>query len=98
MSRRYIYTTTHEQERDDGTIIASVDVRISYDFSPAFAGYFNPVTGVGEPPHGDIIEWVKVEEHDGKCWVKARETIHDWAVALIEEQPERFIENAAEGE
>lgn len=94
MSTRHTYETTYEQTADDGTVTASVDVRITYDYSPAFAGYFNPIDGIGEPPHGPIIGPVKVEERTERGWEKAQRAVDEWATALCDEDPALLIEHA----
>ena len=94
MSTRHIYETTYEQTAEDGTVTASIDVRITYDYSKPFPGYFNHITGDGEPPHGDIVELVKVEERGANGWQKAQRAVDEWATALCDEDPANLIEHA----
>lgn len=94
MSTRHTYETTYEQTADDGTVTASIDVRITYDYSKEFPGYFNPIDGIGEPPHGPIIEPVKIEERGANGWEKAQPAVDAWATSLCDEDPALLIEHA----
>ncbi len=96
MSTRHTYETTYEQTDADGTVTASVDVRITYDYRPETPGYFNPIDGIGEPPCGDIVEVVKVEERTERGWEKAQPAVDAWATALCDEDPAPFIEHATD--
>lgn len=96
MSTRHTYETTYEQTDADGAVTASVDVRITYDYSKAFPGYFNPIDGIGEPPHGDIVELVKVEERGPNGWQKAQRAVDEWASALCDEDPAALIDHATD--
>ena len=39
---------------------AEVEVAVEFSFVPGSAGYFNPVTGAGEPPYGPEIDLLHV--------------------------------------
>ncbi|WP_376960139.1 hypothetical protein ABNQ39_20725 [Azospirillum sp. A26] len=94
MSTRHTYQTTYEQTRDDGTVTASVDVRITYDYSEGRPGYFNAAIGVGEPPTDDEIECVMVEESCPRGWQKAQPAVREWALSLCDEKRDEFAQSA----
>lgn len=96
MSTRHTYETTYEQTDADGTVTASVDVRITYDYRPETPGYFSHITGYGEPPCGAEIEVVKVEERGPAGWEKAQPAVDAWATALCDEDTAPFIEHATD--
>jgi len=84
MSERYVYYTTYEETEEDGTVVASVELRIHYNFFYGHSGYFNYVTGDCDPPCSDESEFVKVEmQEPDKSWVNADDRFAVWADLFV---------------
>ena len=94
MRKTHTYATTYEQTREDGTVIASAEVRIHY----AIDRNAHPpiIPGMGHPSWEAGVEFDRAEVEDGKGgYEPACETVTEWARWLTEDDPARFIDSAA---
>lgn len=101
MARIYHYDTTYEQEAEDGTVTASVELRIYYtvtwgrEATRDEPGYGDTAefhsAGIGVPPFGRPRNY-----RDLDCSVRAEDDLSMWAEQFLEEHQAELIADAAD--
>ena len=106
MSRIYHYDTTYEQEAEDGTVTASVELRIYYTVT------WGREATRDEPGYGDTAEFHSVGEEIGstgkyrdlapntaQSWemrAMGDDTLYWWAEAFVDDHQAELITDAAD--